>query len=473
MKKLIPILLALAGLATAFLLWQKSSKTAALVSEATPPIPASIENQELLTRIQKATTQAQEGPTPIEGLATLSRLYHANGFTREAWQCYAALVLAEPDQARWPYLFARILAGYGQLEEASPLFARASELAPDYTPARIRLGDTLLKQNKFEEAQSAYQKTLSQDPANAYALVGLARVAIARDDYPLARTHLEKAVQTTNYQIGADLLGDVYKKLNLPHLENRVLQNTAWGSYADIPDPWSLSLMDDCYDAYQVSIAGGWVAHQGDLRKGLRYMRRAVELDPDNATLQYQIGGAYLALDDLERAEEHYRRCVELQPDYADAWLALIDIAQRRQSPTLTRRTLEAALRAAPNSPSLNIEKGKALLALKRFNQALPYFEKSIELRPHEAVGYIELARAYLAQERIEEGIAQMREALLREPNNPIALTTMVFDAILRADQPAADKWLAQVRQQARIRPDEVAALESRYQKQFGQAPPR
>ncbi|MBD5778940.1 tetratricopeptide repeat protein [Pelagicoccus sp. NFK12] len=473
MKKLIPIALVLAGIAAGFLLWQKSAKTAALVHDATPEIPSTIENSELLERIQIATTQAKDGPKPIEGLAELSRLYHANGYTREAWQCYATLVLAEPNEATWQYHFGRILAGYGQLEEATPLFQKTIDLAPDYIPARIRLGDTLLKQNKFEAADSVYSETLSKDPENAYALVGLARVAIAKEDYSLARTHLEKAVQKTNFQIGADLLGDVYKKLNLPNLENRVLQQMEWGSYADIPDPWSLSLMDDCYDAYQVSIAGGWVAHQGDVIKGLRYIRKAVDLEPDNPTLQYQIGGIYLSLDDIDKAEPHFRRCVELQPTHADAWLSLIEIAKRRQSPTLVRRTLDAALRAAPNSPSLNIEKGKALLALRRFDEALPYFKRSIELRPHEAVGYIELAQAYISQDRLEEGMAQMSEALAREPNHPVVLSTMVFDSILRSDRQAADQWFAQVRNQARIRPKEIAQLEQMYQKQFGAPAPR
>ncbi len=474
MKKLIPIVLVLAGLATGFLLWQKSSKTAALISEAIPEIPTnSIPNAELLERIQIATTEALEGPDSLEGLAELSRLYHANGFNREAWQCYATLVLVDPSEARWHYRFGRILAGYGQLEEATPLFIKATKLEPDYAPARIRLGDTLFKQNRFKEASEAYSDALPDDASYAYALVGLARVAIADEDWDEARTHLEQAVKSTNYQIGADLLGDVYKKLNLPLLESRVLQKMEWGSFADIPDPWSLALMNDCYDAYQVSIAGGWVIHQGDTRKGLRYVKRAVELDPNNSNLQYQIAGIYLGLEEIDLAEKHFRRCVELQPDYADAWLSLLEIAKRRKSPTLIRRTLNSAMKAAPDSPSLHIEKGEALLALKRFNQALPYFERSIELRPHEAVGYIALAQAYLSQDRLEEGMEQMREALIREPNNPIALTTMVFDAILRKDQPTADEWFLKIRNHARIQVDELGQLEGMYHKAFGSLPPK
>lgn len=475
MKKLVILIAATATVAVAaFLLWQKSSKTTELVAKATPEIPEQkIQHPELLARIKAASEQSLSGPEPIEGLAELSRLYHANGFTEEAWQCYATLVVVEPDQARWPYRFGRILAGYGQLEEATPLFEKASKLAPDYTPAHFRLGDTLLKQNRLEAAESAYNEMRSIDSDSPYAALGLARVAIGRENWEEARELLESAAEASNFQIGADLLGDVYEQLGLPSKENLVIRSANWGSYADIPDPWSLTLMDDSYDAYQVSIAGGWAAHQGDKRTGLRYVKRAVELDPENTTYHYQLAGLYSALGNSEKAEEHFRRCVEIRPDFADAWLGLITIARDKQSPTLARRTLEAALNAAPDSPSLNIEKGKILVSQRQFQKAYPFFEKSIEVRPHEAVGYIALAEAYLKEGRIEEGLAQMEIALVREPANAIALSSMAFDAIMRSDKPAADKWLKQIYEQPRIRPEDTAPLESMYQKAFGSAPRR
>jgi len=182
--------------AIGFFLWQTSSQTAALVAKAAPAIPETqIKNAELLARIQEASTRSNSGE--IEGLAELSRLYHANGFTNEAWQCYATLVLADSGEARWPYRFGRILAGYGQLAEATPLFEKTIQLDSKYTPARIRLGDTLLKQNRFSEAEDTYEGTLAIEKENPYALVGLARVAIANENWETARAHLETAVQAT------------------------------------------------------------------------------------------------------------------------------------------------------------------------------------------------------------------------------------------------------------------------------------
>ncbi|MDQ8202472.1 tetratricopeptide repeat protein [Pelagicoccus sp. SDUM812003] len=450
--------------------WMGQQKTARLVAASVPDIPSDgISHPRLQERIQNATTQANEGS--IEGLAELSKLYDANGFTNEAWQCYATLVVVEPQDPLWHYRFGRLLAGYGKLEEATPLFERTIDLDPDYIPARIRLGDTLLKQNRIEEAEAVYRKTLSLDKKNAYASVGLGRVEIARENWSGAKTHLEKATADSNFQIGADLLGDVYEKLGLERQEYQVLETIRWGSYADIPDPWSLDLINDCYDAYQVSIAGGWVVHQGDSRAGLRYLKRAESLDPDNSTIHFQMAGVYMQMSDLEEAERHYQRCVELEPGLADAWLGLMNIAERRQSPTTRRRLLDAALRAAPRSPSLQIEKGKLMLQQNRVDEAIAAFNRSIELRPHEAIGYVELAKAYMSLGRDEEGIEQIKRAIEKEPNNAIAVSTMAYHSIMNGNQSEAVRWLKRLGELPRVGRDHLNQLENAYRRVFGSAP--
>lgn len=455
-----------------YLYWNKTQQTIALVAAAVPEIPtASIESAPLLKRIQNASTQAKQGPNPVAALQELSSLYHANGFTREAWQCYATLVVVEPVNPLWPYRFGRILAGYGQLEEATPWFEKAVSLNKTYAPSYFRLGETLLKQNRYDEAAKAFDKILELEPINPYARVGLARIDIAREDWPAAREKLEKAVTDSGFQIGADLLGDVYEKLNLKQKELVVLQNIRWGSYADMPDPWSLTLMNDSYDAYQISIAGGWVVHQGDVQTGLRYVKRAYELDPENTAINYQIGGIYLQLNELDKAEEHFKRCVDVQPDFADAWLQLLEIAERRQSPTTYRRLLDSALRAAPDSPSLQIKKGKQLMSQNRVEQALACFERSIELRPHEAVGYVEYAQALISADRVDEGLAQIQLALKREPTHRVALATMAFDAIQKGDRANADLWLSRLTEQPRITKEEYQQLSTLYRRTFGENP--
>ena len=99
----------------------------------------------LSARINQNETLARSFLHPARALAELAQLYHANAFYPQADQCYQGLLRLAPSEARWPYLEANILAGFGRLAEALPLLQRTIELAPDYIPARLRTADALRK----------------------------------------------------------------------------------------------------------------------------------------------------------------------------------------------------------------------------------------------------------------------------------------------------------------------------------------
>ena len=116
--------------------------------------------------LAEAETRARSWRRATDGLAELSRLYHANGLYPEALLCYAGLQQADPRNARWPHLQACIITNYGRMDEALPLREQAVALAPDYLPARLRLGDVLLKGNRTAEAAKARMRPEGADSNN-------------------------------------------------------------------------------------------------------------------------------------------------------------------------------------------------------------------------------------------------------------------------------------------------------------------
>jgi Flp pilus assembly protein TadD len=54
---------------------------------------------------------------------------------------------------------------------------------------------------------------------------------------------------------------------------------------------------------------------RGDAAGGVRSLRRAVELEPDNGVLSLELGVAFLHARDLESARSAFARAVELDPD--------------------------------------------------------------------------------------------------------------------------------------------------------------
>jgi len=92
-------------------------------------------------------------------------------------------------------------------------------------------------------------------------------------------------------------------------------------------------------------------------------------------------------------------------------------------------------------------------------------------LRPNEAQAYLNLARLYLQSNQVALGVAAMEDALKVEPAHPMALTTLVINAIDTKSQTQADSLLNRIYHQPRIDAQTIAKITGRYQTQFGKAP--
>jgi tetratricopeptide (TPR) repeat protein len=226
----------LGGLAAAGYFWQRAGEQRAVVAAGIPPRPElGALPAEMTQRVEMCERRVRAGPDRIAALDELSRLYHVNGFYPEASQCYQALLRVDPANPHWPYRLATIVAGYGQLDDALPLWRRAAKLAPDYLPARLRLADTLLKTNQNAEAAKVYAAVLEREARNPYALLGLARIDVDAGRWDAARERLEVVVQQSNYGIGYDLLPTVYEHLGGPKPSARATRHR--GHFPTCPTP--------------------------------------------------------------------------------------------------------------------------------------------------------------------------------------------------------------------------------------------
>jgi tetratricopeptide (TPR) repeat protein len=210
------------------------------VAATLPPVPdLSAVPVVLRERIGAAESRALGRLTAAKGLAELSRFYHANGFLAEAVRCYGGLEQLAPVEPRWPHLHASILAGYGEIEPAMQSWRRVIQLAPAYVPARLRLGDCLLKANRPDEAAAVYADVLRIAPNDSYAVLGLARIDLEAGRWDQARQRLETVVSQTNYNLGYDLIVSLYERIGQRERAAAIRGSAkASGAYRDPPDPW-------------------------------------------------------------------------------------------------------------------------------------------------------------------------------------------------------------------------------------------
>ena len=451
--------------------WWHAGQTQERVAALLPTLPElGSAPEQLRARLVAADAEARSHPHARRGFAKLARLYHANGFLDQASHSYAGLAQLEPTEPRWPHLQAAILAGYGDIAAALPLERKVVELAPDYLPARLRLGDALLKTNQPAEAAATYEQVLQRDRDNPYALLGLARLDLEASRWDKARSRLEQVVSKTNYQLGYDLIVSLYERLGLTQRATAIrAMAKASGAYRDPADPWLDGLIEDCFEPYRLALAAGAIA--GDGATARRLLERAVDVAPEDVSVRFQLGTLLVSQGQLDAAQAQLERCTVLAPDFADGWANLSSLQTQQGRVSEADRTLAEGLRRCPDSPGLHLMLARRQQQAGRLGEAIAEFQESIRLRPNEADAYIELGQLYIGVGREAEAIREMARALDAEPGNPTALGILAYNAIASGSESEARDWIARVRNQPRIESGQANRLVTAFQKRFGRTP--
>lgn len=450
----------------------KLAATRDRIRAALPPAPAvAAWPGEFRTRLAAAQARAA-GWGGAAALGELSQLYHANGFLREAMQCYAALETLQPAEPRWPHRHAALLAGFGDAEPAIARWERVRTLAPDYWPAQLRLGDLLLKTNRAPEAAAAFAAVLRREADQPHALLGLARIDLDAGRWAEARTKLETVVTKTGYALGYDLIVTVHEHFG-DHARAAEIRSRAKasGAYRDAADPWLDELAADCHDVYRLALDAGLAARSGDAATAQRLLERAAALAPDDTAVRFQLAGVLTERRDLAGARRELERCTQINPAFADAWAHWAALLQQAGDAAGAARIVAAGLQKCPDSAGLHLMRARQLRDSGRPVEAIAAFQAAIRFRPNEADAYLELATTLFRLERVAEGLPWLERGLAAEPEHPPTLALLALHAIGTGDERAARGWMERVQRQPRVPAEQAAKLRAAFQAQFGRGP--
>jgi len=130
-----------------------------------------------------------------------------------------ALEVADQGVKRFPELSrawlgkAQQMARLGQYHEASPLFAKAAELAPDQVDPLLGLAEAQQKDGAYEASLATYRRAMEKD-GDVTAVLGAARDLVFLNRFAEARTLLEQSIpgHPSNSQMHVEL-SRVYARL--------------------------------------------------------------------------------------------------------------------------------------------------------------------------------------------------------------------------------------------------------------------
>ena len=113
----------------------------------------------------------------------LGMAYDVNGLRDAALATYEQAEVLDPNDFRWPYFSAQLIAETGEHEQALETLARALAIDADYAPAWLWRGTWLLEVGLLDEAMIAFQQALDLE-AGPVATFGRAQVLVARGSTP-------------------------------------------------------------------------------------------------------------------------------------------------------------------------------------------------------------------------------------------------------------------------------------------------
>lgn len=353
----------------------------------------------------------------------------------------------------WHYYLAVLYDREGRHEEARARLERVLELEPRDFPALVRLGRTLLDLEELDLAEERFRAALAlvgeDDPAAAAALAGLGRVANERDDPKVAIERLERALEL---QPQATIL---HHQLGLAHraagdlerAREHLLQNRQ-GEVA-MPDPRMdrLKLLIQGADVHLKR--GNLALEAGRLEDAVREYRTALELDPDDPLVRYNLGFALVRQGDREEAKTLFRQAIELDPDYRNAHYNLAVALAEEGAWREAAKHFAEACRIDPLDHGARLEWATALLQAGEPERALEELERTLA--------------AVDSQNSAFEGRVRLDLGALRERtgDREAALAHFEEAARLAADRPEVHAALAGALARAGRFADAAAAFQA------------
>lgn len=242
----------------------------------------------------------------------------------------------------------------------------AAQRAPQSASPYIQLGQIQLTQKHFSEAEKFYGEALDKDPASSDALSGLMNTYFAENQIPraiaAANAQIQKVPNNSNFY---DLLGTALFNGNK-------------------------------------DLAGAEVA-----------LRKAIELDKNNADALEKLGKVYVEKSSLDQAIALYQQAVKDNPSEARFYILAGELYESKQAWDQAKSMYEQALKVSPDNPlACN---NLAYVILQRggnLDVAMEMAQTARRVKPNWANAADTLGWAYYRKGIYQSAINQFQEAM-------------------------------------------------------------
>lgn len=145
--------------------------------------------------------------------------------------------------------------------------------------------------------------------------------------------------------------------------------------------------------------------------KASAFLAKALELDESLAELRVDLANQKAATQwDWSGAEKEFKRAIEINPNLADAHFFYADLLLALKRPEEWNREVQRALELDPLNDFKKSFYGWHLNYLRRYDEAIPIFQKLLPTGPNKASNYLGLWGAYYKKGMYDEALAAAKD---------------------------------------------------------------
>jgi tetratricopeptide (TPR) repeat protein len=320
----------------------------------------------------------------------------------------------------------------GKTDDAKRILTPYLEKHPKDTAALVLMGAVLDAAQKYEDAEPYYRRALDLAPGSPQVLNNAGNHYLAAGDRARARDLFLKTVavdprhDNANLQLATMGVEDKQGEASLAYLD-RVSRELASEPAVRLLRARALALAGKCqesgsilekFDASDASIQFAAGMAYADCKRYVEAetsFARALESDPKNFDILYNLGLSAFRAGDSDRAQSVLEIALREKPSDADTVLALAQVSAGLGFYEDSAAAYDRYLRLKPGDDAARRERGFDWARVNQTKLALKDLEWYVARHPRDATGYYELAVAHVLADR-PKAISLLDKAVALDP---------------------------------------------------------
>ena len=331
--------------------------------------------------------------TRLQAQLGMARIQIAQLAFEQAANALDAILANQPDIPL--ALFLKGLTHYhlAEFEAAQETLERVQGMIPKHGPTLLLLGKIYLDDGRLEQANSALESLLANEPKNAG---------------------------------GRQLLAAAKLRLKQPHEALKLID---------------IETLEQTNDPLTLIIAGSAYINTGKLSEGTAFLEKASTLVEDPLKIRTQLARIYLASGDVENAIAEFRSLTESDENNPQHLLMLAYAQVRQADFDQAAITAEKLSQQGSELLAANL-KGAIEMARNQMAQAQQHFESAIAIDSNFIPARLNLARIAISQERHQDAKLLLLKILDIDPSHSEAVIMLASVINETDDRLAAVKVL-------------------------------